>query len=904
MGFRGVGFSRARARSGAGVLVALGLIVMIAATLVTGIVGAVRAIETATVVDSIAQTPHDRGMVIVRFEGTDTLSAEQVAAVDRSMEQLGLDRVLKGEVEGPRVIYRPDPARFTVDAAPFVITTLPDLQRAVRAQSGEQVQVSGGLRATLLSINEAVQSRRGPTGVALGIVGLLTAVVVASAAVEPVRTRLAERALLRARGVSKPRLARIALIESAPVLLLSAALGAGLGAVVTWLWSGTIMEWPLVATIAGALAIVGAGVVAVATVRGVDRRSGRADVLTGIAAIVLLAVATALAAWQFWEAGSPVIVQSNGNVAVDPLIAIAPALVMALFALIAVVLSGPVAAVFAGLLRRSRGMTPVVPLRLAARRTGRHALTTGTVAFAAATITVALVYMGTLNGLGDTPEELRVGADVRVTSIPDDTDRAVLSSIPGVDAAMPARMITARGSDSTIPILAVQASTLGEVMHDADGLIDPDALAQLLTQPPMGLAIPRDAENLTATIRLLTEPEYYIDFYGDIVFFDPQGITVTVNYLNVDGRVYTQSFSNTEVTFEEFENGDTWMSIESFVEATSTLPLPEGEGWSMISIDASQNVGYSRVASPVDIEIEVELLMDGEIVDLSEARGPRDMVTVVERGIQMHLETPGWRAFNPVITRASMPGLPTRFPVIFTEALASSMGVDVGTQMSLRMSSFNFTVDVEIVGLVPILPGVTNDQSALMSLSALWLSTSEPIIASEMWMSTGSPLDVAEAADAAVGGARVAVTDPESAAKAAETAYSFLLAAAGAVLLAIVVLVLRRSRGDGAARELGLLAIMGLGRGRAARVRALEDSFAIVLGVLGGIAAGFLVAYLTVPSLTRAAYVGMSESFPIALIVAPGVLAAALAVAAAVFIFIAATVRVPSSLAPVLREAE
>ncbi|QTV79845.1 hypothetical protein [Microbacterium sp. NIBRBAC000506063] len=55
-------------------------------------------------------------------------------------------------------------------------------------------------------------------------------------------------------------------------------------------------------------------------------------------------------------------------------------------------------------------------------------------AFAAATIALSLAYFGSLSALGDTPEEIRVGADVRVTSVPEDADR---SAITGWRASTP-----------------------------------------------------------------------------------------------------------------------------------------------------------------------------------------------------------------------------------------------------------------------------------------------------------------------------------------------------------------------------------------------------------------------------------------------------------------------------------
>ncbi|QTV79842.1 hypothetical protein [Microbacterium sp. NIBRBAC000506063] len=58
------------------------------------------------------------------------------------------------------------------------------------------------------------------------------------------------------------------------------------------------------------------------------------------------------------------------------------------------------------------------------------------------------------------------------------------------------------------------------------------------------------------------------------------------------------------------------------------------------------------------------------------------------------------------------------------------------------------------------------------------------------------------------------------------------------------------------------------------------------------------------PSLARAAYAGMAETYPIALVVPPVLLTAAVLVAAAAFIAIAASVRAPRLLAAVMREAE
>ncbi|WP_220433120.1 FtsX-like permease family protein, partial [Raoultella terrigena] len=117
-------------------------------------------------------------------------------------------------------------------------------------------------------------------------------------------------------------------------------------------------------------------------------------------------------------------------------------------------------------------------------------------------------------------------------------------------------------------------------------------------------------------------------------------------------------------------------------------------------------------------------------------------------------------------------------------------------------------------------------------------------------------------------------------------------------MLAVVVLTLRRTRSRADSRELALLAVMGLGRRRAARVRAGEDVFAVAMGAIGGIVAGVATAWLVVPSLVRAAYGTVPDTFPVSLQVQPLLLALILAGVVAVCCTIVATVRAPAQLAP------
>jgi len=891
-------FGLTRARAGAASLVALGAIAAIAAALVVGLVGSVRAIEAHDAVASVAAATGDRDRLIVRFEGDAGDAPARTRAIEAALSDLGLTGSLRPVHEGDGVFaLRPDRAGFSADAVTAVVAAAPDLAGAIGDHSDEPVQVSGGLRSTLTGLTAGTTARQGPTAVAVGIVGLLAVVVVAAAAVEPVRTRADERTLLRARGMAKRRLAAIALTEALPVLVLSTAIGALAAVGAVRVLGGTRLPWVVAVGTVAALTVVGTAVVLVATLRGVDRRSQRADLAVGISALVLLAVLTALAVWQFAAAGTPVVERRDGAM-IDPLIALAPALVLALAALLAVVLSGPVAAVAGALAARGRGHLPALPLRLASRRTGRHALTTGAVAFASATITLALAYAGTLAALGGTPEALRIGADVRVTSVPESADVAPLRALDGVEAAMSVRTISARGADGAIPILAVQSAVLGDVMHDADGRIDPVGLGETIRIGQPGVPLPDGADEITVTVSV-PEPEPWSDDEGTEWAVPPIGIVAALLIVDADGTLVRLSTTNVDLDVEAVDDGQFW-DVEIHSVHSTGFSLPGDGPWTLVGVEVTPDEMHGQGSTWVDVAVSV----DGAPVDLSSFRAQGGEVEPTATGLRLLTITPDWSRASFASTRAVAPDLPALFPAAITAGLAAALDVREGSALSLRMASFSFSLDVRIEQVVAVLPGAPDGAGLLLDVTALTLATSEPIAANELWLTTADPSAVAAAADAAVGGVRVLVSDPRAAQSAMSTAVAFVVAALGATALAVVVLILRRSRGDGSLRELGVLAVLGLGRRGAARVRAIENAFAVLLGVLGGLGAGLAAAWLIVPALVRAAYVGMPASFPVALDPVPLVLAPTLLVVAAGFAAIAASVRVPRELAPIVREAE
>ncbi|WP_127475953.1 FtsX-like permease family protein [Microbacterium sulfonylureivorans] len=890
-GFR---FALARARAAAAPLVTLAIVSALAALLVVAVISLIGSVETREARGALAAATGERSRVVLTVEQGATAEAVADAAAE-ALAAAGSGGALHIEVEDGDVVLTPDLEAITGAQALALVDGLADLRDAVEAAIGDRPQQSGGLRDTLAGVQDGIDARRGPTTVALGLLGLMTAVVVGAVALEPVRARELEGRLLRARGARRRDLVWLGALEAAVVAVAGALIGAFAGSLIAGLWSGAAVE-PLLSLAVGAgVAAVAAAVVAVATARGADRRSSRARAVADIGLVILLAVITGLAVWQFVQAGTPVVERGDGGAVIDPLVAIAPALALGLAALIAVALATPIARAVAAMLAPTRRVTPVTPLRLASRRPARHALSITVVAFAIGTLTVAGAYQASLTALGDAPEALRVGADVKVGTIPDDVAAADVAAAGSPDASMLARPMSANGSDQRIPILAVEAPRLGEVMLDAGGTLDPASLGGLIALPPTDAALA--GESLTLT---LVAPEAEpVEFDGVLYEQGSPAFEARVTVVSSDGAVETFSFTNADVSSIEDDDGNTYSQLDVRPEETVTFELPAGREWSLTALAlAYHHEGFAPGAG-----VFTDITSGGESVDLSTFRpapGTPGSVEVAPTAITVVPESREGQPF----TRAVAPGTPAAVPAVITAALAESMSLEAGDTIALEVVKPDFEAEFEIVGVVPVLPGTASGEGMLVDLGAVSMASPFEIVPTQAWLSTDDPGAVAEAVAEQFPQTVTIVADPRSAQNAAGTASAFFLAAAGAVVLAGVVLVLRRTRSRADSREIALFAVLGLGRRRAARLRAQEDLFAVAMGAVGGVAAGAATAWLIVAPLVRAAYGSVPDAYPIVLQAEPVLLGGIVLVVVAVFCAIVATVRAPARLAPLMREDE
>lgn len=888
-GFR---FALARARAALPPLITLAIVAAVAGALLAGVAGAIRATEAQEVRAALAGAGGSQGRTVIDVRSDDP--ADEVAAtVEHLMADAGVAGAVDVAVADGDVVITPDLSTISASHLPGLIDALDALLRDVESATGASVQVSGSLVSTLQRVDESLATRRGPTAVAIGLLGLITAVVVGAVAVESVRVRADENLLLRARGARRRTLFWGAALESFAVAFVGALVGGAVGAV-----ASLIASVPLDALFfllaAVAIAVVAAVVAAIATVRGVDRRATRVQAVADIGVVVVLAILTGVAVWQFVQAGSPVVSQAGGDTTIDPLVAIAPALALGFAALIAVAVATPIARAIAATLRGTRTVSPVTPLRLAARRPGRHVLSIVVVAFAIGTVTVAGAYQGTVTSLGDAPEQLRVGADVRVSTIPDDVDTAAVAALQPSTAAMRTRQLIARATGGNRPLLAVESQRLGEVMRDAGGTIDPAALGKQLAVDDAAFPIADDTVSITVDAPLL--PETRLE---DGTTAPPMraAVTLLVTFVGPSGTT-TRQLQN----FDGVEDSS-FGTVASPPAATTQfdVELPDGGPWALTAVQAMAWGHY--FADPAVI---VSAEAGGQSIDLAgfqlDPRGQGSVAPAAGDALQITMAL-GRFLDNPW-TRAVTADLPAAVPVVITQGVADAMSLTVDEQFALELDSPRFDAEFVVAGIIPVLPGTPAGEGMLADIAMTAAISPEPVVPNQVWFASDAPAELALAAEQDFPATVTVLADPRAAQNAAGTAISFALAAGGAVVLALIVLLLRRSRTRADSRELALFAVLGLGRSRASRVRAQEDLFAVAIGVIGGLAAGVVTAWLAVPPLVRAAYEDVPAAYPVTLQAQPLPLAAGLIVAVAVFCAIVATVRAPARLAPLLREDE
>ncbi|MGY4643538.1 FtsX-like permease family protein [Cellulomonas sp. URHB0016] len=397
-----------------------------------------------------------------------------------------------------------DPERLTAPATTAVEKAVARLQAnalPLTGNDGRTPRLTTTLDTVLHAVDERLAASRAQATlllVGLGTAGALALVLAARLLVlrrEPVL--LAERA----RGASVASVALRALVESVPLALVAAALGAGGAELLvpggrgSWLVAGLVLAAAVLAPAAWSALLVSrawTGQRLPANRADRERLLGRRRARRVVVELVLVAVAAA----------ALVSVRSRGLTqtrtgGVDPLLAATPVLLAAAATVVAVRLLPPLLRGISRAAARRRGLVPVVATARAARTAGTA------VPLLTLTVSVALVVFCattavTVRGGQARAADLTVGAQVRIdgpTLRPSDVES--LRSAPGVTAVAGAVELGRRtfGEDAAydVRLVAVDAADLARA-RTAHGLPVPDELATL-------------GEDTGETVRVLATPD-------------------------------------------------------------------------------------------------------------------------------------------------------------------------------------------------------------------------------------------------------------------------------------------------------------------------------------------------------------------------------------------------------------
>jgi hypothetical protein len=359
----------------------------------------------------------------------------------------------------PTVTWQITPTRTEPADIPVLqcaLATLQNLPDAVDPQHHDNVRIDGELGATLQRQATALAGTRGLLVAPPLILALLGALVLGVVLRTLAVARREELSLLRARGASSIRLASTAAAETAVVAAAGALLALAVLAPIFGI-TGT-------AVLAASAAVVLPAVAAAAfTLRSAMRPDeARSDAsMRSLAAVLLPALVAAgvaaLPAWQLFSTGG--ILRDDGTA--DPLAAAAPALLLIAACALAPVVAVPLAALAERLLRRTRGISAILPLRQLARRMGGAAVAILCLALATASVALAVTAPSAARAAEQSTRVAGLAGDVRM--IADDTLDVQASEVAtwrGVtDVAQVLRTRLVVGSDEAV-LLAVPSREL------------------------------------------------------------------------------------------------------------------------------------------------------------------------------------------------------------------------------------------------------------------------------------------------------------------------------------------------------------------------------------------------------------------------------------------------------------
>lgn len=668
------------------------------------------------------------------------------------------------------------------------------------------------------------------------LVAILAGTAVAQIARLVAAAREYETAAIRARGFSRVQSWTTDAAEGAAVALvgvvIGVALAAGIGAMTGMTAPAALAQWPWALATALALAEVFA-----VSLRRNERRntSSRVTRATTASIVAVVLLASALVIWQLPLA------RGRGF---DPVVAIAPAVVLMAGALLALAVFGAVSAAWSAPAAAMPGVRPGYPARQVARRIPVYAVAVLLVALTVAQAAFTSAYAATWQAMASSSAAVRAGADLRVDTAPHDVepdDVAAAAAVEGVDAASPAFVGELEIGQVVAQAVATPAEALTTVVTSAGGLIDTRALAAL-------------AEATDSTKVVTTEPVPL----GDTA----TGLRVTTE-LHAAGGGNIGALGLVAVVLDASGTpaavplaGEPVRHDEASASLVAEGALPEGEApWRLLAIGAGS--GRSVASSVITVVLTSAEAIDGAPLEIS----GQGQVHGGNNDAVLWLADGGALADAPAAEGAAEgAGLPPVAAAVTAE-LAERLGIGVGEPLEFRYAGTGRGGAAVVSSIVDAVPGASSSLAVFVPLEVLLTSQLQRgtsfVPPNSVWAAGAATAD--DALSAALGDRPVATSAPGVAASVVGAlGPGWWIATAGSAVLALIAaFAIVHTLAAARRRELGVLRALGIPAAAQGRMRAAELGGVFGAAIILGTAAGVLVSWLIVPELVRAVTPGI-----------------------------------------------
>ncbi|WP_019181933.1 FtsX-like permease family protein, partial [Microbacterium yannicii] len=662
------------------------------------------------------------------------------------------------------------------------------------------------------------------------LVALIAGTAVAQLAGLVAAAREHETATVRARGFSRAQAWVTDAVEAVAVSIVGTAAGVvlalGLSGLVGAAASDVLDQWPW----ALATGLLLAAVFAVALRRGERRRSSiRGARATAAALVVIVLLASALVIWQLPLA------RGSGF---DPIVALAPAVVLMAGAIVALAVFGAAAVAWASPAAAARGLEPAYPARQVARRIPIYAVAVLLVALTVAQAVFTSAYGATWTAMVTDSAAVRTGADLRVDTAPqtvDPGDVAAAVAVEGTDAAAPALVTPVEIGSIDAQLVAVPAGMIAPVVTAAGGLIDKTALEDAAT--PSGDVVasePIPLGDAVTGLRVAVDLEAGSGRIGAVtllaLLIDDLGTPVAVI---LDGEIQDSGQGDAATLVGEAE-------------------LPEGTApWRLLAIAAGTRPSIASAELTVTIT-QVEAVGEGPL----DARG----AATLQGG---NSDAVLWLGDGGVLADAAAADEPAVPPVaaVLSSALATRLGVGVGDPLEFRYAGTGREGAAIVSSVVDAVPGAASSLALFVPMETLTTSQLQRgtsiVPPGSVWASGAASAD--DALSAALGDRPVQTAAPGVTAEVVGALVPgwWIATAGSAVLSLIAAFAIMQTLAIARRRELGVLRALGVASRRQALVRAAELGGVFGAAIVLGAAAGALVSWLIVPELVRAVTPGI-----------------------------------------------